>query len=201
MTLSLIDLHRLPAGAQYYALLDGAHPRYSLPRLIYEQFAQPQWQPLYQATEYEELLDISPVLLRLDDPAGWLDIWQTAHAALPGCMLCSAAPLPVLIQHLQGLLTVSLDNGGSASLRFYDPRVGPAFWQSLASDRRAAWSGPVDAWLWPLDARRGYRAALAPSAEAAAAAPAGRFRWSEAQQQHFLTVSTELDKEISRNGV
>lgn len=111
------------------------------------------WFSLFSATPEENLLDQSPVLMRLDlthwQHKAWLEELMT-HCAVDARLLVVISPLPfeVLSHALQALSQIKW-GGQSGLLRYYDPRIFPLLMASiLTDDQRAVYVSVACYWGW-----------------------------------------------------
>ncbi|MDI9244423.1 DUF4123 domain-containing protein [Marinobacter sp. CHS3-4] len=136
------------SNLQWYALLEGAHPTFNTPGLIYSHIELPESVALYQNSPYEALSDVSPILVKIDQPHDWLHHWQGAFPSLDGLMLSSKDHLEVVAAHLQTLVSVRVEGGADAIFRFHDSWVASSLYPTLDESEKTRLHGVVRQWLW-----------------------------------------------------
>lgn len=136
------------SNLQWYALLEGAHPAFNTPALIYSHIEVPESVALYQNSPYESLSNVSPVLVKIDQPHDWLHHWQSAFPGLDGLMLSSKDNLEAVAAHLQTLVSVRVEGGADAIFRFHDSWVASSLYPTLDEAEKARLHGVVHQWLW-----------------------------------------------------
>lgn len=113
----------LPWAHGAYLLLDGV----SLPGLqhkLYEWTENPEFEPLYLGTEWHELNDLSPCLVRLSgfrDPVMQGFIESAQHEW--GYLIFAKAGFDEILRHLRWLICVQSAQGEAMLLRLADPAV------------------------------------------------------------------------------
>ena len=129
-----------------YLLFDGVL-RKDLLLWLYQQEEALEIAPLYLGTRWEELKDIGPVLVQLQDTAGLLAEYESQINLHSVCsMLTSTQPIEAVSAHLQQFIQVTDPQGSNSLLRFADPLV-LQHWLSSYSPQALAWIlGPVDVW-------------------------------------------------------
>lgn len=129
-----------------FLLFDGVLRKDLLP-WIYEQEEALEIVPLYLGTRWEELKDIGPVLVQLQDTAGLLAAYESQTELHSVCsMLTSTQPIEILSAHLQQFIQVTDTLGSNSLLRYADPLV-LQHWLGSYSPQALAWIlGPVDEW-------------------------------------------------------
>jgi hypothetical protein len=111
---------------QQYALFDVTRVE-DLMMKVYQSADLPEYEYLYSQTASKHLLDVSPVLLRLDS-GDYHSLLNEAHEERAVILLTSGLSLADLAQHLRKFLLIH-DGAGDSFLRFYDP----ACWLALES--------------------------------------------------------------------
>lgn len=111
---------------QQYALFDVTRVE-DLMMKVYQSADLPEYEYLYSQTSSKHLLDVSPVLLRLDS-GDYHSLLNEAHEERAVILLTSSLSLADLAQHLRKFLLIH-DGAGDSFLRFYDP----ACWLALES--------------------------------------------------------------------
>jgi hypothetical protein len=109
-----------------YAILDVTRVDELMVR-VYQNADLPDYEYLYSQTASKHLLDVSPVLLRLDS-GDYHSLLNEAHEERAVILLTSGLSLADLAQHLRKFLLIH-DGAGDSFLRFYDP----ACWLALES--------------------------------------------------------------------
>ncbi|WP_298258164.1 DUF4123 domain-containing protein [uncultured Litoreibacter sp.] len=114
---------------------------------------------LFQGEAEEELAEVAPWLVELrpgitftrrlftkhpDTATSW-HLWDSNAAVF----LRSSAGLQAVRKHLRRFTRAQDRAGKWYFVRFYDPAVLPGFIESLPDEKRAAFFGPVDAWIAP----------------------------------------------------
>lgn len=132
------------APSQHYLLLDGAQID-DLFRRVYELEAAPEFHLLYQQTQYADLADVGPMLIRAESDSDLYSEFQTHWMRNAGVALESAMPEALVVEHLRSL--VHLRGGGETTLlfRYYDPRVLRLWLGSLGHAELARFMGPISA--------------------------------------------------------
>lgn len=133
---------------QWYAVLEGAHPEFNTPGLVYNHIEVPESVALYQHSPYESLSNVSPVLVRIDEPYDWLQHWQSAFPGLDGLMFSSTENLDVVAAHLQTLISVRVEGGADSIFRFHDSWVASSLYSTLGEAEKARLHRVVYQWLW-----------------------------------------------------
>lgn len=138
----------LNGQSRLYALIDTVRQPEAAAKLLGLE-GEPSARRLLLGTAYADLLDISPLWVRM------LAGSDAAHAAASLCadqqagiLILCAEPEPVAFAHAQQLLTMQTPNG-EVLARFYDP----LFWSALAMtlDSQVALFGPWQRVLVPTD--------------------------------------------------
>lgn len=142
---------------QWYALLEGAHPAFNTPGLVYRHIAAPEWVAIYKFGSYESLTKVSPILLKLDQPQEWLHYWQSEFSDLSGSILGSEKSIEPVASHLRTMVSVRVEGGPDSIFRFHDSWIASALYPSLDGPQKARFHGSVCQWLWFCGPKR-YRA-------------------------------------------
>ncbi|SDX69233.1 DUF4123 domain-containing protein [Marinobacter mobilis] len=143
--------HAFDDSLNWYAILEGADPGYDTLQLIYASIPSPEWLSIYQGGPYTELVKVSPVLLKLDQPDSWIRHWRTDFPGLAGSLLGSEQDLAGVGHHLRTLVSVRVREGADAMFRFHDAWIMSAMYPELSVAERAKLHGPITKWLWLLD--------------------------------------------------
>lgn len=139
-----VVLERLGAEATaVYAILDAASDEDVLP---WVRGAGAPFACLYDGWQAQELLDVAPYLVSLDDPTARGDLVARAWGRCWGVFLSSGAELRELRRHLRRFLRVRVEGSGRMLFRYYDPRVLRAFLPTCTLEEANTFFGPVDAW-------------------------------------------------------
>lgn len=145
----------LQAGQQTYLLLEKSSV-VDLRQVLYQREPVPEWIPLFLETQWAAYLKESPLLIsaRLQsDFFQWAMAAMTGPEQVRGLVIESPASLDVVAEWARQRLTVRFDEGRTALLRFYDPRV----WAALRPDatgnpevlpRVLYWPGQADGEGW-----------------------------------------------------
>lgn len=126
-----------------YGILDAARDEEVLPWL---RAAGARYACLYDGWQAQELLDVAPYLISLDDPAVRADLVARAWGRAWGVFLASAAEMHELRRHLRRFLRVHVEGAGRMLFRYYDPRVLRAYLPSCTLEEANTFFGPIDAW-------------------------------------------------------
>lgn len=119
----------LGAGRNIYPLLDDKRET-PVRKALYGLEGNPQWQPLFEETEWSVYSAESPLFIRTDNPSKFLD-WtldSLSSDQVNGLILESDADFETVLGWARQRLTVGLGGVRRGLLRFYDPRV----WHQLA---------------------------------------------------------------------
>ena len=129
-----------------YLLVDGVRYNEALARL-YRRAEDIQIEPLYAGTPWQEVADLGPILLGLNqDSLLWHEVdnepeWHTAAA-----ILTSHAPMTQIADHLRQLNQVTDTQGTAYLLRYADPLVAWFWLKSFGSDTAIQVLGPISQW-------------------------------------------------------
>lgn len=113
----------LPWESNSYLLLDGVSVK-DLPQKLYLWSDNPLFEPLYLDTEWHELVDLSPCLIRVDglsDPVMQAFLANAGHEC--GYVIFTTARFDDVVRHLRWLLQVETAEHQGAILRLADPAV------------------------------------------------------------------------------
>lgn len=130
-------------GSRVYGILDAARDDAVLPWI---RSARVPSACLYDGWQAQELLDVAPYLVALDDPAALRDLVTRCWGRAWGVFLASGAELAELRRHLRRSLRVRVEGAGRMLFRYYDPRVLRAFLPTCTLAEANAFFGPIDAW-------------------------------------------------------
>lgn len=144
----VITLEQLPQNRFIYLLIDGAAIK-ALP-LIYTKNQQPEFELLYHGTPYpsfEEMLDISPVVIRLDNNK---ELQQRHHKwHYHAVAFTSTADLKTTANHLRSLILCKMPNTQPAFFRFYAHSWLYPLITEQPEETLYSFTGPIDQWLIP----------------------------------------------------
>lgn len=130
----------LPWEDGTYLLLDGV----SVPELsskLYQWYENPSFEPLYLGTEWNELCDLSPCLVRLSgqhDPVMQRFIENASEEW--GYLIFSKVGFDGVLRHLRWLVCVEPPQGDPMLLRLADPAVA----HQLLADGNVRLFGPIE---------------------------------------------------------
>jgi len=138
----------MPAGTQYYLLLDGAQIDH-LMQIIYQLQPASEIYRLYERTRYAALADAGPVLIATDQSSLLSQHFERHWCATAGVALASRAPIEQLAQHLSSLVHASVSGGVNVLFRYYDPRILQRWLTDMSDGQRNSALGPVQRFrLW-----------------------------------------------------
>lgn len=129
-----------------YLLVDGVRYNEALARL-YRRAEDIQIEPLYANTPWQEVADLGPILLGLNQNSPlWQEVndepeWHTAAA-----VLTSHAPMTQIADHLRQFNQVTDAQGNTYLLRYADPLVAWFWLKSFSSNTAIPVLGPVHQW-------------------------------------------------------
>lgn len=138
------------SGSGTAALLLDAVAQAPLLSRIYQWSDNPQVDPLYLQTPWQELLELSPCLVFLSGPqdpalAGFLNEAELET----GWLLLSEQPPEAISQHLRRLLTVQPPYGDPSLLRISDPATAHVLFGHAEQQGNRALFGPIEAVCCP----------------------------------------------------
>ncbi len=157
---ALISHHQLtglglsPTDAFDYLLIDGVKMEPVL-NWVYQNIENPEWYPLYKNTRYNDVIDLSPCLVRV--PADSDITYQFEHELGPqgvAIWLRSYQAVDVLGAHLSRLLWITTEEGQYLHYRFYDPASLSKLTPELTSEESAKLYHGVERITW-FDAAQG----------------------------------------------
>lgn len=129
-----------------YLLVDGVRYNEALARL-YQREEDIQIEPLYAGTPWQEVADLGPILLGLNQNSLlWHEVdnepeWHTAAA-----VLTSHAPMTQIADHLRQFNQVTDTQGNAYLLRYADPLVAWFWLKSFGSANAIQILGPINQW-------------------------------------------------------
>lgn len=127
-----------------YALLDAARG----PRVLRCLQTDERSQTLYEGAPAEDLADVAPYLVELDERSLVLDHWiANGWGDSWGMLLTADVMFQDLRRHLRHFLRVQLEGGSIVFFRFYDPRVMRIFLPTCDAQQLGELFGPVRAFL------------------------------------------------------
>lgn len=139
------QIEQLPQQRFIYLLIDGAAIK-ALP-LIYTQNQQPEFEVLYHSTKFQEMLDISPVIVRFDNNIELQKLyneWQNHAIAFT-----STADLRTTANHLRSLILCRMPNTQPAFFRFYAANWLYPLLINMDEADLYDFTGPIDNWFIP----------------------------------------------------
>ena len=125
-----------------YLLLDGAQIDKPLP-CIYSMQSDATVHLLYQRTAYAEWAEHGPCLVRTVPDGPLMQHFETHWRGRAGLLLASNAELDDLLDHLRSLVHARVDGEQVVLFRYYDPRILPLWLESLMTEERDLYLGPV----------------------------------------------------------
>ena len=111
-------------AGQAYALIDGARWP-GLPDWLAQRGLDHR--PLFALDSDEDLLAMSPRLVRLPDEDAYMAVFQEIWGGSHGLFLCSTAGLETQCSALAALVYAEMPDGEISIFRFWDPRVMDRF--------------------------------------------------------------------------
>lgn len=135
-------------SGNWYVVIEGAHPAYDTRQIIYTHIPAPEWVAIYDIDPFKPLATHSPCLLKVDNPAKWLALWNGSFPELSGSFLFSNAPLETLADHLRKLISVQFEGRSDALFRFHDSWILQALYPELSQPERIKLHGPIKRWVW-----------------------------------------------------
>jgi len=160
----LSELTAFPqTGLHHYLLLDGVKMEPVL-QWIYQCIDNPEWYPLYKNTRYDDVLDISPCLVKIPEDSDITDKFEY-ELGLQGkaILLSSSFDIEVLGGSLSQLLWVMTDSGQYLHFRFYDPITLSRLMPSLQSEETSALYKGIEHMIWFDAKQRTWKKRSAPS--------------------------------------
>ena len=131
----------------YYAIVDAARVD-EMPAMLFELEADPEYRSLFFETPQEELIDVAPFLVKLEEGSAffsWLLEEQWGNSW--GVFLTSEADFEDVFVHLKGLMKVEAPNDERLFFRFYDPRVLRVFLPTCNTEELKQMFGCLDSFL------------------------------------------------------
>ena len=136
------------SGLHHYLLLDGVKMEPVL-QWVYQSIDNPEWYPLYKNTRYDDVIDISPCLVKI--PAG-SDIADKFEHELglqgKAILLISSLDIEVLGTSLSQLLWVMTESGQYLHFRFYDPITLSRLLPALQAEEQASLYKGIENVVW-----------------------------------------------------
>ena len=129
-----------------FAILDAARDEKILATLLFET-APDTYQSLFEGLRAQKLIKVSPYLVQLSGQPqllktliekGWGNSW--------GIYLTGKQPFHSLLEHLRGLMNVTLEDGRKAFFRFYDPRVLRVFLTVCNQEQGREFLGSIESY-------------------------------------------------------
>ena len=140
----------LAEDKQIYLLIEGAGDQPIPKELLFQNDEDLEYTPIYADTEYAPIVNVSPLLVRLDRDSKFLAWFIEEGTELSaGIILISRHGESVVLPHLQGMIEVSLPNYNFAAFRYHDPSVIDRYAMSVDEEAHTRLLGPLTAMLWP----------------------------------------------------
>ncbi|OUM08731.1 hypothetical protein BW686_05330 [Pseudomonas syringae] len=145
-----------------YLLIDGLLRPEAIKQL-YQRDEYIEIAPLYLGTQWSEVLDLGPVLVKTPCSSSLIQEWYEypAHRS-DACVFSSRAPLNVVSEHLRRFLNLNDDSGNSCLLRFADPLVMYYWLSSYSREHLSPTLGPIDQ-LWVQTPLHGWQQKRGPT--------------------------------------
>lgn len=143
------DLRKLCATGHLYAIVDSCDEPAAAKR--FESMDSDRAVSLYRGGAEEQYAHVAPYLVRVDDSCfEWIagSVWSSPW----GIFSYANAPMQTLRTHFRRFLKVKGTDQKEYLLRFYDPRILPAFLGSCNDPELAQFFGPVQAYAANKDA-------------------------------------------------
>jgi hypothetical protein len=138
----------IPISNQMYLLVDAAqYP--GIWRVLQYRFRRLQWLSLYEeTTEMEDAVHTGPVLIKVTTNqtktlAWFLDHTQDIHGL---SWLLSPLSLVELRGHLNSLMQVVAADSSEYTMRFFDTRILPVWYEVLSYEQKLHAFGPITNW-------------------------------------------------------
>ncbi len=125
-----------------------AEPQAGLAKKVYEIEPEPSPEYLFDHTPFTSLKEQSPLLFRVTEQGGLLELMRQNPQQLTGLLLTSPGEQGHLLQHLRALLEVGFDKQRKAIMRYYDPVVASYFWPATPPKELPRWMGPISQMFW-----------------------------------------------------
>ncbi|WP_250656681.1 DUF4123 domain-containing protein [Alkalimarinus coralli] len=145
---NLSELCLSQTDALNYLLIDGVKMEPVL-KWVYQHIENPEWYPLYKNTRYQDVIDLSPCLVKVppdSDIANQFDSKLGSEGE--AIWLQSSNNIETLGPHLSRLLWITTEDGRYLHYRFYDPaslsRLAPA----LTPEESAKLYNGVESIIW-----------------------------------------------------
>lgn len=177
---SMIDT--LPTDRFVYLLIDGAQTK-ALP-LIYTQNQQPEFEVLYHNTPYQEMLDISPVIVRLDNNSQLqkrYQQWQPYAVAFT-----TTVDLKTTANHLKSLILCKMPNTQPAFFRFYAHNWLYPLLTGQDESTLYSFTGPIDNWYIPVPDKQWQNITIIKQGDC-----------KEAKDEAWFTLTEELQAKLA----
>ncbi len=132
----------------HYLLLDGVKMEPVL-QWVYRSIDNPEWYPLYKNTRYDDVIDISPCLVKIPEDSDIADKFEH-ELGLQGkaILLSSSFDIEVLGASLSQLLWVMTESGQYLHFRFYDPITLSRLMPSLHTEEYVALYKGIEKMIW-----------------------------------------------------
>ncbi len=135
-------------GLHHYLLLDGVKMEPVL-QWIYQFIDNPEWYPLYKNTRYEDVIDISPCLVKIDTGSGVIEPFENDLGPQGRAIWVSSfLDVEALGASLSQLLWITTESGQYLHFRFYDPITLSRLIPALHAEEQASLYKGVENIVW-----------------------------------------------------
>lgn len=175
-------VNQLPTDRFVYLLIDGAQTQAL--QLIYTQNQQPEFEVLYHTTPFQDMLDMSPVIVRLDNNIQLqnnYEKWQPYAVAFT-----STVDLKTTADHLRSLILCKMPNTQPAFFRFYGHNWLYPLLTGQDESTLYSFTGPIDIWYIPLPDKQWQGISIVQQGEC-----------KEANQEAWFTLTEELQAKLA----
>lgn len=138
-------INQLPTDKAIYLIIDGAST--NALSLIYSINPQSQLEPLYHNTAFQELQDISPIIVRIDNNPTLQNAypkWQQHSVAFS-----STTDFQTTANHLKSLILCTMPNTQPAFFRFYAKTWLYPLLTEQTQAELTKFTGAIDTWYIP----------------------------------------------------
>lgn len=145
------ELHNCVNNSEYiYIIIEGSGSNnVAKEKLLYEH-SNTSYIPIYSATNFENLLHISPLLVFTKDDDYYFNWFLKEGFMLgSGILLVGSCNKKNILNHMQNLLEVILPSYNIAAFRYYDPLVLDRFVNCVDEKTKISLLGPLSAMYWP----------------------------------------------------
>lgn len=149
-----------------YLLIDGVKMEPVL-QWVYQHIDNPEWYPLYKNTRYQDVLDISPCLVKVSIESDILHLFESELGPKGAAIwLRSPYELEVLGSTLSRLLWITTEDGRYLHYRFYDPTSLSRLMPALTSDECAELYRGTESITWFNAQQQSWQKMTLPKTEA-----------------------------------